>query len=569
MTVGILAYGSLLDDPGPELRAVLVGAPIAGTTKFGVAFARLSAARGGAPILTKVTGHRGVTVNAGILGLAPEVTMNDARAMLFRRDTHRASSALTGYEMQVGWIKVAVVGGAAGEQHGRPAVALDDLFTPTDGARFGAITTVLYVDRPPIRGWRWWLKPGELANRAIRSARGPAGEGDDPLDGITYLQEIIAAKLPAELTERYERAILRRLGADDLSEAWSLARAQAGAAAPGVAAAEPAPAPAGAPVAAAPVAPDALAPGNDTLRDAILRVAGAIGTGIGVVGLVTLIGGAYFWLRFSSVGLPANEAVGDLSHSQLLVVGIRELYPFVAISIAGVLVLYLLELIALAVTTDLPTGWLPDDNARRQSVAVLVVRTAAAILAVAGAIVIDVLQFRHTFSSGLVVTLVAGGLALAVIIYAVVSRPPFVRFVLAALAATAGFALFSSAFRISEDPKVRPVVLIDNGKPLGGIYITATSDDVYVGEVCEYRSSGLGDANTGSLLAIPRAGISLMLIGDNAGLKATIVREGTILTELPKQTSVSLQAIMLVRPTPNSAGRPCTSPEAAALAPSP
>jgi hypothetical protein len=41
--------------------------------------------------------------------------------------------------------------------------------------------------------------------------------------------------------------------------------------------------------------------------------------------------------------LPADEAVADLSHSQLLVVGIRELCPFIVIVLIEVVALYLGE----------------------------------------------------------------------------------------------------------------------------------------------------------------------------------------------------------------------------------
>jgi len=61
---------------------------------------------------------------------------------------------------------------------------------------------------------------------------------------------------------------------------------------------------------------------DSSLRAIVVRVAGAATTGIGVLGFVALVGGADYWLRFSSSGLPADETVADLSRNQLLVIGL-------------------------------------------------------------------------------------------------------------------------------------------------------------------------------------------------------------------------------------------------------
>jgi hypothetical protein len=48
-SVGILAYGSLIDNPGREIEAALVGRKPNVRTPFGVEFGRSSIKRGGAP----------------------------------------------------------------------------------------------------------------------------------------------------------------------------------------------------------------------------------------------------------------------------------------------------------------------------------------------------------------------------------------------------------------------------------------------------------------------------------------------------------------------------------------
>ena len=66
--VGIIAFGSLIDDPGTELEAAIVGRKPGVMTPFRVEFARSSVKRGGAPTLVPVT-KGGSPVPATILVL--------------------------------------------------------------------------------------------------------------------------------------------------------------------------------------------------------------------------------------------------------------------------------------------------------------------------------------------------------------------------------------------------------------------------------------------------------------------------------------------------------------------
>jgi hypothetical protein len=50
-SIGIVAFGSLIDNPGREIEAALVGRKLNVRTPFGVEFARSSTKRGGAPTL--------------------------------------------------------------------------------------------------------------------------------------------------------------------------------------------------------------------------------------------------------------------------------------------------------------------------------------------------------------------------------------------------------------------------------------------------------------------------------------------------------------------------------------
>src|SRR5690242_21306043 len=85
-TVRILAFGSLIDNPGPEIAAALVGSKLNVRTPFGVEFARSSIKRGGAPTLVPLkTG--GTPVPAQILLV--NVCEREAKDRLWRREVDK------------------------------------------------------------------------------------------------------------------------------------------------------------------------------------------------------------------------------------------------------------------------------------------------------------------------------------------------------------------------------------------------------------------------------------------------------------------------------------------------
>src|SRR6266851_1940977 len=85
MAIGILAFGSLIRDPGKEIEACIETC-INCTTPFSVEFARLSQKRGNAPTLVPVK-EGGSRVNAKILVLNDKVTLEQAKTLLWKRET--------------------------------------------------------------------------------------------------------------------------------------------------------------------------------------------------------------------------------------------------------------------------------------------------------------------------------------------------------------------------------------------------------------------------------------------------------------------------------------------------
>jgi hypothetical protein len=89
-TVGILAFGSLITDPGSEVVAVR-GDSINVDTPFNVEFGRSSKTRDGAPTLVPVE-KGGAKVKAVVFVLAPSVSEREAADMLWRRETRKVGS---------------------------------------------------------------------------------------------------------------------------------------------------------------------------------------------------------------------------------------------------------------------------------------------------------------------------------------------------------------------------------------------------------------------------------------------------------------------------------------------
>jgi hypothetical protein len=195
--VGILAYGSLLTWPGPELHSLLHGRTGGITTPFAVEFARASSRRSGAPTLAPVdTG--GCRVDCSLLLLDPDIGLEHAHHLLYRREINQPGGELT-YDP---------------DQPPSPdRVRIERL---TD---FAGCDHVIYAKLPaPLAP-----DPVDLARRAIASAR--ASSGAEGRDGISYLMGVRAHGIETPLTPAYERAILRQTGTTSLSEAHATARA--------------------------------------------------------------------------------------------------------------------------------------------------------------------------------------------------------------------------------------------------------------------------------------------------------------------------------------------------------
>jgi hypothetical protein len=190
MRVGILAFGSMVERPGAEIAARVIRR-IEVETPFAAEFARSSRTRDGAPTLVPVS-EGGARIPATVLVLDDSAAEDDARMMLYRRETQRPADC--GTVQAVTWI--ARLTGFAGTR------------------------TCLYTALPPNVEP---LTAARLADLAVSSAIAPSGA--QHRDGISYLLDQKLRNVMTPLLAPYEEAVLARAGAVDLADAWERVRA--------------------------------------------------------------------------------------------------------------------------------------------------------------------------------------------------------------------------------------------------------------------------------------------------------------------------------------------------------
>lgn len=195
--IGILAYGSLIDDPGVELKPLISEKIKDIETPFNIEFARSSRSRGGAPTVVPVE-DCGARVQAVILVLNDDVEIEVVKDLLWRRETRNESS---------------------NKHYQNPITPSNNQVVIGEIPELSGINIILYtkiganIDTPT---------PEKLANLAIQSAKGRAGaEGKD---GISYLMALKKQNIKTPLMPQYEEEILKSVGVSSLSEALNLVR---------------------------------------------------------------------------------------------------------------------------------------------------------------------------------------------------------------------------------------------------------------------------------------------------------------------------------------------------------
>ena len=183
-TIGILAFGSLITDAGTELEPKIT-MRLKTPTLFGVEYGRYSKiTRGGAPTL--VPHETGATVNGVILVLDDAVTVEEARDMLWRRETGKVETK---------------------EKYPNKQLKIKETY-------HRCVSLVLYVDFAD----KYKIDcpdPVALAEAAIKSV----GKTKPDNDGISYLKNNLELGIETPLTQDYKAEILRQTKTKSLDEA--------------------------------------------------------------------------------------------------------------------------------------------------------------------------------------------------------------------------------------------------------------------------------------------------------------------------------------------------------------
>lgn len=190
--IGILAYGSLIEDPGVEITPLIVNRISDVDTPFKIEFARKSSTRSNAPTLVCVS-EGGSSVKGTILVLNSDVSLSEAESLLWRRETRRENSNLN---------------------YSNPTNPTQNTMTVEHINNFYGLSTVLFTKL----GANIKYPTGDvLADLAIASARGNAGQKN--MDGISYLISVKRQGISTPLMKSYEMEVLKKTNTNSLENA--------------------------------------------------------------------------------------------------------------------------------------------------------------------------------------------------------------------------------------------------------------------------------------------------------------------------------------------------------------
>ncbi len=195
--VGILAYGSLIEEPGKEIEPLIRERKERIETPFSIEFARSSYTRDGAPTVVPVESGGG-RVHATILVLDDGVNLEEAQDLLWRRETRNECT----------------------DKHYTPPSKPDpNRMVVEKLENFAGLDVVLYTK---LGANITDPNAAKLADLAVKSAKAEAGRTGK--DGISYLLSVKRQGISTPLMQGYENKILRKTGALSLEDALSRCR---------------------------------------------------------------------------------------------------------------------------------------------------------------------------------------------------------------------------------------------------------------------------------------------------------------------------------------------------------
>jgi hypothetical protein len=256
-----------------------------------------------------------------------------------------------------------------------------------------------------------------------------------------------------------------------------------------------------------------------------------VATGVGVLGLVTFVGGAIDWARFHATGLPKEQALSVVPTSDLVVVGARTLAPAV---LWGLLACALYTIGAALLGTREQRFWNPAalEYAEEHS------DTTRALFLVLTVAAFEVLAFAATLESPntqqFAVFIFLGGL-LVLLTYAVAKRTD--RFLFLSVTIFLALSIFLSGIayaRAHSTPELRGAAVVrENQRAVIGFFIAENSSRVYLarldGEQLEKEEI---DRSSARLIGIDKDEISSLEVGAPAAPAAALEQARLLAEEL-------------------------------------
>jgi len=191
VSIGILAYGSLIEDPGTEIKPFIVKRIKDVNTPFKIEFARTSKSRDGAPTLVHY--ENGSVANGQILILKDNTSLSEAKNLLWRRETRQEGSRKVYKEVKNPSSNKVIV------ESKKNFSGLDMVIYTRIGSNIEDVTA------------------DKLAELAIKSVKSKAGK--NAKDGISYLMSVKGQGIITPLMEAYEKEILNKMDCDTLENA--------------------------------------------------------------------------------------------------------------------------------------------------------------------------------------------------------------------------------------------------------------------------------------------------------------------------------------------------------------
>lgn len=242
-------------------------------------------------------------------------------------------------------------------------------------------------------------------------------------------------------------------------------------------------------------------------RPAALTVAlQLLGAVAGLTAVITFVGGAMLWIRFSELNLPADQALNLLPKQLLLVVGAHSLAAPVCLGLVSALAFLLFN---------------PYRNGAARPIAFpLGVLVPVVPAALAAAVLVEDFD---VWPEGVIMAL-ALALAIAAVLVVAQAKAGPVRMATVLFAAFVLCGAVLAVVRTLGEPSMEPVAVALSGKPdgVGGFYIGQTSDRLYVAPLPGTGDPGdpFADADVDRILEIKRDQVLQMAFREPTGIRS-------------------------------------------------